>query len=238
MKRQSHFLNYIFVSCLLLFLFLGNNHVNALDRALSTSSKTKQIGEIARIEPNADSLVYAYSYRNWNKSNWGKYENMAAGWHPTGGEKRTYMKFDLSGINASKVTKATLKLYHNHTGGNGSLSVGVSLVTSPWQEGSDTYHSGQSEKIAKPNEISWVNQPSFNPNSMVTFKPGPNAGKWVEVDITPLVKEWFSGTPNYGLVIKAEGSLSGATPETQYGFSSREAKDINKRPFLLLSGPI
>lgn len=41
------------------------------------------------LSPVADSHVYAYSYQNWNTSNWGKYDLLAAGWHPTGGEKRT-----------------------------------------------------------------------------------------------------------------------------------------------------
>ena len=59
----------------------------------------------------------------------------------------------------------------------------------------------------------------------VQQNPGSNAGKWIEVDITPLVIAWLSGTPNFGLVMKAEGSLSGTTPESQYGFCSREFTD-------------
>lgn len=207
------------------------------ERTTGLNTNAPQPGYTARIEPTADSHVYAYSYRNWNLANWGKYENLGAGWHPTGGEKRTYIQFDLSGVTSSNVSKATLNLYHNHTGGDGSLSLGVFRVTSAWQEGSDTYHSGQTETPAKSNEICWVNQPAFDPNSHASFKPGPSAGKWVEVDITPLVNAWLTGTPNYGLVLKAEGSLVRSTPETQYGFYSREAKDSTKRPFLQLSGP-
>jgi hypothetical protein len=188
------------------------------------------------IAPIADSYVYAYAYRNWNKANLGKYNILRAGWLPTGGEKRAYLKFDLSGVNPANVGRATLKLFHNHTGGNNSLYLGVHRVTGPWQEGSDTYHSGQTEKTAEYGEISWVNQPSFDFNSIAYFNPGAGTNKWVEVDITPLVKAWLSGTPNYGLVIKPRGIMSGRSPVSAYGFYSREFEDVGKRPLLVVSG--
>ncbi|MBC8217989.1 MAG: DNRLRE domain-containing protein, partial [Planctomycetes bacterium] len=188
------------------------------------------------LEAVADSHVYAYSYAEWNQVNWGKYENLGAGWHPTGGEKRMYLKFDLSGVDPTSVGKATLKLFHCHTGGGNSVDLGVYGVTSPWTEGEGTYISpttGEPSIIAAPGEISWVNQPSFDPNPVAQFNPGPDVNKWVEVDITPLVQAWLSGAPNNGLMIKAEGNLSGSVPEAQYGFRSREFEDTEKRPVLV-----
>lgn len=207
-----------------------------------TKSEIQQITSVfpdvkktTSLTPIADAHVYAYSYRNWNKANWGKYENLGAGWNPTGGEKRTYLKFDLSGIDPQKVGKATLKLFHYHTGGNNSLSLGVHAVTSPWQEGGGSYHSGQTEKSAAPGEISWVHQPTFDLSPVASFKPGPEAGKYIEMDITPLVIAWLTGKPNYGLVIKPMGIMSGRAPESSYGFYSRERQDRSKRPALVLS---
>ncbi|NHZ86033.1 MAG: DNRLRE domain-containing protein [Planctomycetia bacterium] len=194
------------------------------------------VKETERRTPFADSHVYAYSYRNWNKANLGKYNILRAGWLPTGGEKRAYLKFDLSGVNPANVGKATLKLFHNHTGGNNSLSLGVHRVTGTWQEGSDTYHSGQTEKTAAYGEISWVNQPTFDFNSIAYFNPGAGTNKWVEVDITPMVKAWLSGTPNFGLVIMPRGIMSGRSPVSVYGFYSREFEDADKHPILVLSG--
>ena len=191
--------------------------------------------EAGRLPPVADSYVYAYAYRNWNKANWGKYGSLGAGWNPTGGEKRTYLKFDLSGIDPKNVGKAIMKLFHYHTGGNNSLSVGIHAVTGTWQEGGGTYHSGKVEKTAAPGEISWVAQPSFSPYQSANFKPGPGTNKYIEVDITQLVKQWLSGVPNNGLVLKATGNLSGRTPASVYCFYSREHKDKSKRPVLILS---
>lgn len=193
----------------------------------------KKNKDIVRLRPIADSHVYAYSYSNWNKANWGKYNILGAGWHPTGGEKRVYLKFDLAGVDPISVGKATLKLFHYHTGGGNSLNVGVHRVKGPWIEGRGTY---KPATIASPGEISWVNQPSFDPYPIVQFNPGLGVNKWVEVDITPLVKSWLSGAPNNGLMIKPEGNLSGGTPEAQYGFRSREFGDTAKRPVLVLSG--
>ena len=190
---------------------------------------------LQQLHPVADAYVYEYAYRNWNKANLGKHGSLGAGWHPTGGEKRTYLKFDLSGIDPNIVKKATLKLYHNHTGGKNSLSVGVHAVNSRWQEGGGTYHSGQTEKPAAPGEVSWVQQPTFDFSPVASFKPGSEIGKYIEVDITPLVKAWLSGKPNYGLMIKPVGIMSGRASESSYGFYSREYKDSQKRPQLFLN---
>jgi hypothetical protein len=186
--------------------------------------------------PSADSYVYAYTYRNWNKSNRGVYDVLQAGWHPAGGESRAYLKFDLSGVDPDSVGKATLRLFHYHTGGSNSLPVGIHAVNGVWQEGGGTYHSGQTEKPAAPGEICWIHQPSFDPRPVALVNPGPGTNKRVEVDITPLVKAWLSGTPNNGLMIKPEGKLSGRTPEAQYGFRSREFEAPEKRPVLILYG--
>ncbi|KKL83627.1 hypothetical protein LCGC14_1972850 [marine sediment metagenome] len=217
----------------------GNEHPKTPDKDITTGPHlpvvTSKPGKqhIIRLGPVADSLVYAYAYRNWNKSNRGAYNILQAGWHPAGGESRAYLKFDLSGVNPNSIGKATLRLFHYHTGGNNSLPVGVHAVTGTWQEGSDTYHSGQTEKPAAPGEISWINQPSFDPRPVAQFNPGPGTNKWIEVDITPLVKAWLSGTPNKGLMLKPEGNLTGRSPESAYGFYSREHEDKTKRPVLI-----
>ena len=182
------------------------------------------------LPPIADSHVYAYEYSGWNKANWGAYDRLGAGWHPSGGEKRTYLAFDLSGVDPAQLGRATLRLFHYHTGGGNALTLGVVRVTGSWTEGTGTY---KPSTPAGPGEISWVNQPSFDPRPVAQFHPGPGVDKWVEVDITPLVRTWLSGTPNHGLMIKAEGALTRGTPHTEYGFYSREA-DAYKRPALLL----
>jgi len=188
--------------------------------------------------PVADAHVYAFNYRNWNRSNRGKYDQIVAGWHPTGGESRAYIKFDLSKIDPSSVNKATLRLYHFQTTGGNGVNLGIYRVTGYWKEGRDTYHSGRNENTAAPGEISWVQQPPADGTLMTSFNPGRRSGDWVDVDITPLVKEWLAGVPNHGLVIKPLSHKG----ESVYHFASRERdakldqpKGNNKAPLLLLS---
>ena len=204
--------------------------------------EAQQVKSITDTVSIADAYVYAYNYHNWNQSNRGKYDQLRAGWHPTGGESRAYIKFDLSNVDPSKVTKAVLKLYHFQTAGNDNVDLGIYRVTGPWKEGTDTYHSGRAEKTAAPGELSWVQQPPIDTQAVSTFNPGHGLGDWTEVDITPLVKQWLNGTPNYGLIIKPVGSLASNTPASVYHFASRERradldnpKGESKAPTLILS---
>lgn len=207
------------------------------DSALNTASKAGwavSADSGAALHPIADSHVYAYDYSGWSKANWGAYDRLGAGWHPTGGEKRAYLRFDLAGVDPARVKTATLRLFHYQTGGGHALGLGVYRVTGPWVEGRGTY---KPSTPAGPGEISWVHQPSVDSSSAAQFHPGPGVDKWIEVDVTPLVRAWLSGTPNHGLMIKAQGALANDTPHAEYGFYSREA-DAEKRPLLVLSDGI
>ncbi len=190
-------------------------------------------GRSARIlEPSADAYVYAYRYRNWNRSNRGKYDQLRAGWHPQGGESRIYMKFDLPQMAPTRVQRAILHLYHMATAGNAGVRLGIYRVLGPWREGSDTYHSGRVERPAGPGEICWVQQPPSASQPVALVRPGMKRNHWVQVDITPLVRQWLNQVPNDGLVIKAAQGLSAGTAESVYAFASRERANPRHHPFL------
>ena len=182
--------------------------------------------------PMADGDVYAYSYRNWNWANWGGYGTMGAGWNPTGGEKRTYLRFDLPAGPGS--SRAVLKLYQYHIAGS-AHTLGVYRVTSPWNEGTGVYHSGEVEQTAAPGELCWMQQPSFDPVPVATFSSASAVPAWVEMDITSLVHQWQAGTPNYGLVIKTTNEHPTARdPEAVSGFRTKEDPDQANWPVLEL----
>jgi len=204
---------------------LTKSEIQQITRVFPDIKKTKTL------TPIADSFVYAYSYSGWNQANFGRYEHLGAGWHPTGGEKRTYVRFDLSDVDLASVGKATLRLYHYHTGGSDTLALGVHRVTSPWTEGEGTY---KPATLAQPGEIAWVHQPSFDATPVAQFRPGSEIGKWIEVDVTPLVAGWLAGTPNHGLMIRAVGALTSSVPHSEYGFYAREDEE-GRGPVLVLS---
>ncbi|MBN1322427.1 MAG: DNRLRE domain-containing protein [Methanotrichaceae archaeon] len=211
----------------------GNNFGKFVAQVCLGQSYTSTDGEQQRLYPVADGEVYAYSYRNWNWANSGLCETMGAGWHPTGGEKRAYLRFDLpAGLD---ISRALLKLYQYHSAGP-VHSLGVYRVTSPWNEGTDTYHSGEVEETAAPGELCWMQQPSFDPVPVAIFTSATATPAYVEVDITPLVQQWQGGVPNYGLVVKtANEHPTASDPEARSGFYTRERPDQANRPVLELS---
>lgn len=213
--------------------------LGAIDPAVNTPAKAGWImpsgsptSADGALSPIADSHVYAYSYRGWNQANWGKYEILGAGWNPTGGEKRTYLKFDVSDIDKASFKKATLKLHHYHSAGSDRVELGIYTIRSPWNEGNGTY---KPSNVAAPGEISWVNQPQLDPYPVTMFNPGMLTNDVVEVDITALVGSWVNGMENHGLVIKTVDSyLNGS--ESMYGFYAREHEHSDKWPQLIING--
>ncbi|NNJ86769.1 MAG: DNRLRE domain-containing protein [Akkermansiaceae bacterium] len=186
------------------------------------------------LTPIADSHVYAYNYRNWNLCNLGAYEILGAGHSAIGGDKRTYLKFDLSRLAIPSGQRVKLRLFHYHTGGRRPGKLAIYPVTSAWKEGRGTYHSGSMEQIAPPGEISWVRQPSINWKPAATFQPDTVANKFIEVDVTDLIKSWKAGQANHGMVIAPVRNEGGANLDYAFGFYSREYKDADKRPALVI----
>ena len=192
---------------------------------------SNMVGATHGFMPTADSHIYAYSYSSWNRADWGSYSMLGAGYHPVGGEKRAFLKFDVGDVLPNAIGKATLRLYHYHTGGNPDLNLGIYEVNEDWEEGDGVY---KPHSNATGDEICWVNQPGFIDEPVVTFSPGHSTNKWVEADVTNLVQDWAAGMPNHGLMIKAVGSLVGQG-ESNYGFYAREHKEADKRPQLLIT---
>lgn len=190
------------------------------------------LSDDSKISLIADSYVYAYSYRNWNDANFGKQDIITSGWHSTGGEKRTYLKFDLPNINFETLDKATLKLYHNNTIGNNSTIINIYQLLEDWNEGAGIIHEGLTEPVDSSGVVTWNLQPNFSDSVIVQFKPKKKYNRWIEIDITQIVKEWISGEPNYGIVLKPNGILSGRDPISLYEFYSKEFEDKSKTPYV------
>lgn len=184
--------------------------------------------------PIADAYVYEYSYRNWNQANFGKDQFISCGWHSTGGEKRAYLNFDLSNVGASDFQKAILKIYLVNTIGNKNLTLGVYRVRDAWIEGNGILHEGLSEDIDTTGVITWENQPSFSTDFYAKFAVGKKNNKYVEIDITNLVRYWIENGNIYGLIIKPYGFKYSRAPISLYEFYSKDFGDTTKSPVIEL----
>jgi hypothetical protein len=113
--------------------------------------------------------------------------------------------------------------------------LGIHQVTSSWREGAGEYHSGQDERPAAPGELSWVQQPSFQPRPVATFTPPLKGPAWIEVDLSPLVNQWLSGAaPNHGIAVMLATPPNARKVNLWHLFASREGSDRNARAELLL----
>lgn len=205
-------------------------NTNITTTTTTTPATTTGVTGQQQLYPVADGDVYAYSYRNWNWANWGQNVTMGAGWNPTGGGRRSYLRFDLPA--SQGFSRAVLRLYQYHSAGS-VHSLGVYRVTSQWNEGTDTYHSGQVEEKADPGELCWMQQPSFDPVPVATFNSANTVPAWVDIDITSLVQKWQGGTANYGLMIKRTND--NPTYESASAYLTKENTDVAHRPVLVLS---
>ncbi len=152
------------------------------------------------------------------------------------------MQFDFPAIDPAGIDKAILKVYQYAAYGTLRDFV-VHPVTSDWIEGTGLYmpagsvscgsNTGHLPPPAGSNWITWNNQPSFDDTDTVTtFNPGATVPKWVDIDITSLVKEWLAGSrTNYGMIIK----IASRTPNVKsvFNFYTKEfTDDPDGQPFL------
>ena len=129
----------------------------------------------------------------------------------------TLLQYDLSslpsGVTSSQLNKATLSLFV--TGFTTGGTFDVYLVNAPWNEGSVTFNS------APPLGNLVVSGVSVNSTAKNNF---------IQVDVTPALKQWMSGTPNYGLAL-----VPGPLSQISVTFDSKEDSTFSHEPDLLYS---
>nr|WP_240512052.1 family 10 glycosylhydrolase [Paludifilum halophilum] len=150
-----------------------------------------------------DSFVgQAHSDTNYDGSAY-----LSMGNHSTLGTTRSYLRFDLPEIpKGSRINWAKLNFFH--TGGDTTEArIELYPVADVWEESS----------------ITWDRQPKqyFAYSSHTVSDRG-----WVSFWITQLVRDWYNGTPNYGVCLKRQG-------EDLYRklfYSSDYTRDTSLRP--------
>ena len=130
----------------------------------------------------------------------------------------TFVQFALaplpSGVNASQLNKATLRLFVSGLTSSGSFD--VFFVNNGWNEASVTYN----------------NRPPLGAVVASGVAVGANAkNTFVTVDVTAALQAWLSGSqPNNGLAI-----VPSASPSISVTFDSKEATNTSHEPALLYS---
>jgi hypothetical protein len=116
---------------------------------------------------------------------------------------RSLIRFNLPGLPAySIIDLATFHLNEYSWVGSNTIDTQVYRITSYWDESS---------------QPTWNNQPGIDWGTVWSTLSVPKSAGWRDWTITELARSWYSGTPNYGLMLRAN-------PENANGvvFYSRE----------------
>jgi hypothetical protein len=167
-----------------------------------------------------------------------------------------FLQFDLSGVSVAPeyITSASLSLlsstYFQYADTGTNVGIGLYKVTEDWNEGRGAGRDDPGQE----GEITWNNQPSFDPTPVATINvpagitEAQEAGGgvwhvWNSQDagnagFTNLVRDWLSGsTPNHGMMIRlTEPDNATSRPYHKYR-SSDYTGNAQQRPKLELGVP-
>lgn len=126
----------------------------------SRNDETPTLSNTARIGPSDDAFVFAIM----PDTNYGQHEDLKI--DMDNGDKKSYLRFDLSRVHVDTVQSATLRLFATDS----SISGGTftTVTDSSWDEDTITYQ----------------NAPPADGLSLGTLKRSVEAGQWYELDIT------------------------------------------------------
>ena len=155
--------------------------INASDRAFPvTVDPTVSLGGSNATNGSVSSEGGVYSY----------YMNAGVS---DGVSYRSYISFTLPALpDGSRVTGATLKLYQDgyHKDTADTVYIAARRVNTSWSASA----------------LRWGNQPEFESTVLDFAETGASeTGKRLSFDLTAVYREWMNGTPNYGILLGAEG---------------------------------
>jgi hypothetical protein len=139
--------------------------------------------------------------------------------------QRTLVLFDLSIVPNAGVKSATLTLNMVSAPSN-ARTYSANLVTSFWNEPDVTWN----DRVST---TPWGAAGGDFDNTVTANAAIPTAVVQVSWNVTTMLQTWYSGTPNYGFLIKDNTEGGGTTRTTQ--FSSKEDATAANRPTLTLT---
>jgi len=130
----------------------------------------------------------------------------------------------LSSVFQLRIWHKTLNDTAMGTGDTTGRTYGVYRLTQPWAE----------------LNVNWANQPNYTEfhSSISTVPPGQGGWYgpllWMDWDVTDIVKDWRSGAPNYGLVVRDTQEDASIFYSTQF-FTHDQVPNADYYPRLLVT---
>lgn len=185
----------------------------------------------ATIYPNKDS----YSWQSVPLANNGHSNNFEiTSYNKPPYNMRGWIEFNITSlpseawvISAKLSLRLWVKFSNEPSVGNGDSTgriYGVYRLTNSWKE----------------DEVNWVNQPNYTEEHYSSAPVPKGEGGWygpllwMEWDITNIMKDWRSGVPNYGMVVRDTQENSPIFYTTQF-FTHDQVPDSSYYPRLLVT---
>ena len=177
-----------------------------------------------------------------SRYNYNRYPWLLVGRHPGFPNKRSLIQFENlpRGCSAARIRSAQMYLYYvyAHKASWHSIKTNpfipryleVRLVKKYWMERGATtrYRYGRYRWSSRWLSLDGRDAEASPQRGMVTIFPNRPRG-FVELDITDAVKSWRSGTPNYGLLVRATNELARGR---DIRFASNRYSDKSKHAFV------
>ena len=103
------------------------------------------------------------------------------------------------------ISRVTLNLYYYYYITTGSLDVGLYYAMSDWEEDTLTWNSANTTFLGMIAPIKMGSATLPASTTITETSPGLAA-----IDVTEIVKNWYAGRVNYGMVLKYEGGSNGS----------------------------
>ena len=133
------------------------------------------------------------------------------------GWTRSYIKYSLPSLpSCSQVTSANMYLYQYYWQGTSAFTVDLYRVTQNWNNDSSVW-SGRD----------WGDWPSYDMALRSSASIGKSSG-WKSWLITSMAQEWYSGIPNYGVMLKGRN-------EDDLGGVFYAVENSTNRPYVTIS---
>lgn len=160
-----------------------------------------------------DATDDTYAYSAYPTNTYGDGEFLLVGYEESEyGYFRTFIRFMNPEIPSGETfRRARLKLYREYAPSD-TLEMLMYSISNEWQGGN----------------LNWNNQPNTSQSSFASYRDTIVDVGTFYVDISAAVRNWISGTDNYGIMIRAKDETSSAG---RRDFGSKDG-DVSKRPAL------
>jgi len=188
--------------------------------------------EVLVLQPDADAGKDSYLKQDDSTRSFGAAATVDVGLNWQDSARRGVLEFDICSLPANAtINSVELKLYMS--GGNGAdRVVNVHKLVRGWVEGRNGYHDDSANWDTYNGMTPWASAGGDYDSSVASSLVVGAKNNFYSWDVANLVGEWYSGTENYGLLMKGEDETG--DENRKKSFRSSDYGTAEQRPQLII----